>query len=405
MRFEILGRRSLWRSTLASAAVGIALLAVTTPLFAQKARNPSWVFEAFAARKDPLDSPLFGGIGISKYHRMLGLRLRGAGHFDGGSTETVCGQFGGQAPSTVKLTAWAADADLILEPLRVIPILRSLLLGFSPYGFVGIGEYGQRVDAGPDSNITTLSYGAGVHHDLIGPLGIQAEARYRQPLDGSGEFAPVVREKLVYSIGLRVGFGGKKSKSTKTTPTTTKTPSKTPPATYPPPRGVSEASVTRFASTVLDLAESYIDKPYSYGGASPYGGFDGAGFVQYVFARAGVRLPRTARQISSVGETVSLRVGSLRPGDLLFFANDGSNVDHVAIYAGHERFIHSSASGGGVRYDVLGEGDRGRWFAEHLVTACRISGGDTTQPTTQDPSGNKSLDPPDVAPTAPRAPR
>jgi len=106
-----------------------------------------------------------------------------------------------------------------------------------------------------------------------------------------------------------------------------------------------------------------------------------------------------------VGETVSLRVGSLRPGDLLFFANDGSNVDHVAIYAGHERFIHSSASGGGVRYDVLGEGDRGRWFAEHLVTACRISGGDTTQPTTQDPSGNKSLDPPDVAPTAPRAPR
>jgi cell wall-associated NlpC family hydrolase len=157
-------------------------------------------------------------------------------------------------------------------------------------------------------------------------------------------------------------------------------------------------------STVLDVAESYINTPYWYGGASPYGGFDAGGFVQYVFARAGVRLPRTAREIAKQGENVSLRVGALHPGDLLFFASDGSNIDHVAIYAGHERIIHATASGGGVRYDVLGEGERGRWFGDHLLSACRIIGSDSPQPAIDLPP-DKSFDPPDLAPPTTRVPR
>ena len=101
--------------------------------------------------------------------------------------------------------------------------------------------------------------------------------------------------------------------------------------------------------------------------------------MQYLYGKHGVALPGTARQQARVGRNVSLRVGSLRPGDLLFFANDGTTVDHVAIYAGHDRIIHASASSGRVQYDTLGEGERGEWFADHLVSARRVVGGSDSQ--------------------------
>lgn len=390
MRFETMKPNTLWRSALAPVA-GILLLAGTAPLLAQKAGPPSWVFEGFAARKDPANGPIFGGLSVTKFRRIFGVRLGGAAHFEGGGKQQVCDLYGCQNPLNFSLRSWTADADLILEPLRAVRVLKGLLLGFSPYGFVGIGGYGVRADLAPDSNIATWSYGVGVHHDLIGPLGVQAEARYRERLEGNS--TAILREHLAYSVGFRVNLGGHSR------PKSAPTPLAAPPAT---PRR-SDESQGRFASTVLDVAESYLNTPYWYGGASPYGGFDAGGFVQYVFARAGVRLPRTAREIAKVGEPVSLRVGSLHPGDLLFFASDGSNIDHIAIYAGHDRIIHATASGNGVRYDVLGEGDRGQWFAEHLVSAGRVAGAEGPPPI-ETPS-DKSLDPPDAAPPSTRAPR
>ena len=134
-------------------------------------------------------------------------------------------------------------------------------------------------------------------------------------------------------------------------------------------------------------------------------GFDAAGFVQYVFAEEGVSLPRTAHAIAELGETISTRIGSLRPGDLLFFGNDGISIDHVAIYAGHDRIIHATASGGGVRYDVLGEGERGEWFTDHIVTARRIVAEGRARPNVgHDESRDEGeLDPPDQAPRSRRS--
>jgi cell wall-associated NlpC family hydrolase len=147
-----------------------------------------------------------------------------------------------------------------------------------------------------------------------------------------------------------------------------------------------------------------VGTPYLSGGTNPSIGFDAAGFVQYVFAREHVQLPRTSHAIAELGEEVSTRTGSLRPGDLLFFGNDGSSIDHIAIYAGHDRIIHATATGDGVRYDVLGEGRRGEWFADHLVTARRIVAEGRERPRVRrdESRGEGELDTPDRAPRANR---
>jgi cell wall-associated NlpC family hydrolase len=122
---------------------------------------------------------------------------------------------------------------------------------------------------------------------------------------------------------------------------------------------------------VLATAERYVGTRYRYGGETPGVGFDCSGFVQYVFGRHGVVLPRTSRDQASAGEQMPLDVDSLRPGDLLLFASGGVRINHVAIYVGNNRILHSSAGAGGVVYDDLST-PRGRWYLARHVASRRV---------------------------------
>jgi murein DD-endopeptidase len=108
-----------------------------------------------------------------------------------------------------------------------------------------------------------------------------------------------------------------------------------------------------------------IGVPYRSGGASPASGFDCSGLVQFSFRQVGVAVPRTTAQ----QHRASFRVSAPRPGDLLFFDQEGKKNSHVGIYVGEGRFVHAPSPGKRVREDRL---DSPYW-RRHLSEVRRFS--------------------------------
>lgn len=104
------------------------------------------------------------------------------------------------------------------------------------------------------------------------------------------------------------------------------------------------------ARRVVQTSFQYIGVPYVFGGTTP-SGFDCSGFVRYVYANAGIWLPRAADEQFESGYAVS----NLQPGDLVFFSTYTYGASHSGIYLGNGKFI-SATSSSGVRVDSLYDG-------------------------------------------------
>jgi len=129
---------------------------------------------------------------------------------------------------------------------------------------------------------------------------------------------------------------------------------------------VSRSGSIADGQRILEIASQYLGVPYSYGGTSP-SGFDCSGFVQYVFKQCGYQLSRTAAGQYQNGTAVSK--ADLAIGDIVFFACNGGGIDHSGIYAGDNRFIHSSSPrSGGVIFTSLSES----YYSRSYVGARRI---------------------------------
>ena len=103
-------------------------------------------------------------------------------------------------------------------------------------------------------------------------------------------------------------------------------------------------------AALIATAKSYIGVPYQFGGTTP-SGFDCSGFLQFVFAKHGLNIPRLADEQYNLGLRTK-NVSQLVPGDLVFFTTYTSGVSHCGIYLGSGKFIHTSSSKG-VRIDEL----------------------------------------------------
>lgn len=327
----------------------------------------------FAAMDRGLDgAPGLAGLAATVWSGPVGVRLGGA--LDVASTP-VGALFGSESPGSIQ--AWTADLDMVLSGGRA-----GIRLGrVEPGVFVGFGVHGRRGADGVAATIPAWSYGATASLPLARWLDLAGEARYRMPHESDPDQLPDgVGGGLELRAGLAVSFGRPPARTVG--PTVARPAGRTAPRTLhvggradggPAPDAPAPAAgaTDARAAGALRTADAYVGYPYRWGGASPSEGFDCSGYVQYVYARNGVRLPRVSRDQARAGSPVPARVSAFRPGDLLFFAGEDGVVSHVAIYAGDGTIVHASDSRGVVSYDRL-DSRRGRWYATHLVAARRV---------------------------------
>ena len=129
-------------------------------------------------------------------------------------------------------------------------------------------------------------------------------------------------------------------------------------------------SIAAARDAVVRETMTYLNTPYLWGGMNRETGMDCSAFAKLVYAKAGLNLPRVAKE--QFLQTLYLSPSGVLPGDLIFFAmkNPGTAlVDHVGIYVGKSFFVHAS-SASGVHIDSVSN----PYYYSRLVSLRKYSG-------------------------------
>ena len=125
-------------------------------------------------------------------------------------------------------------------------------------------------------------------------------------------------------------------------------------------------------------SDTFLGMHYLWGGTTPAisnssgkyisGGFDCSGLVQYSYKNFGINLPRTT--MDQVDKGAAVHINNLEEGDLVFFSTNlaiPSEVSHVGIYIGDNKFMHSPKPG-----DVVKISELSGYYIENFVIGKRI---------------------------------
>lgn len=87
-------------------------------------------------------------------------------------------------------------------------------------------------------------------------------------------------------------------------------------------------------AAVANYALQFVGNPYRYGGTSLTNGADCSGFIQSVYAKFGISLPRTGDAQACCGKGVSY--SEAVAGDIIYYSG------HVAMYIGGGKIVHAA---------------------------------------------------------------
>lgn len=102
-----------------------------------------------------------------------------------------------------------------------------------------------------------------------------------------------------------------------------------------------EIPASAAGSSIVDIASRYVGVPYLSGGSTP-DGFDCSGFTAYVFAQAGISLPRTSDAQKAAGTIIPR--DQAQAGDLIW------SPGHISIYAGGNTQIDAPKPGATIQF-------------------------------------------------------
>lgn len=109
---------------------------------------------------------------------------------------------------------------------------------------------------------------------------------------------------------------------------------------------VDTGTVSGTRQDVVNYALQFVGNPYVYGGTSLTNGTDCSGFTMSVFAHFGYSLNRSSRD--QIYNGTNIGIYEVQPGDLLFYNNGGSTIQHVALYIGNNQIVHASTEKTGI---------------------------------------------------------
>jgi murein DD-endopeptidase / murein LD-carboxypeptidase len=128
------------------------------------------------------------------------------------------------------------------------------------------------------------------------------------------------------------------------------------------------ATTSKKADKIISLGKKYLGVKYRFG-ATPgkTTAFDCSSFIQYIFNKNGIKLPRVSSSQALKGKKVAK--SQLKKGDLVFFTSrrTGKKIGHVGVYIGNNKFMHTYRGPG-----VTTESINTNYWKKHYVTARRV---------------------------------